>query len=64
VIGGEPFDSEHLLGGGVGTGALGGTGQRWDDLGRRVQLVEERVEEVRWHESLVCEPSVSGNSQP
>ena len=65
VIGREPFDSEHLRGGGVGSGPFGGTGQCWDDLGRLVQLVEERIEEVRWHESLVREApvgSLAGNA--
>jgi hypothetical protein len=60
VIGREPFDSEPLLAGRVGSGALGGTGQCRDDLGRLVELVEERIEEVRWHERLVRESSVRG----
>ncbi len=65
VIGREPLDAEHLRGSGVGAGAVGGTGQCRDDLGRLFQLLEKRIEEVRWHESLVREApvgSLAGNA--
>ena len=55
---GEPFEPRHLPCRRSVSGSLGRSSQGGDNLARLVELLQQRVEEVRRHDGLIGEPAV------